>query len=123
MATLLDMALLLVNRHGEKLLRVKGIIAVEGHSTPVVIHGVQHLIHKPVHLPNGQMALKGACSSLSQTVTSVISPGHSRLLSRQHGCRFRDFIKPFAFITGPRLLKYRDARPNCRRFVDMIDRW
>lgn len=41
---------LLVNRHGEKLLRVKGIIGVEGHETPVVIHGVQHLIHQPVHM-------------------------------------------------------------------------
>ncbi|MCL6654770.1 cobalamin biosynthesis protein CobW [Agrobacterium rubi] len=41
---------LLVNRHGNRLLRVKGIIAVEGHDTPVVIHGVQHLIHRPVHL-------------------------------------------------------------------------
>lgn len=41
---------LLVNRHGEKLLRVKGIIAIEGHDTPVVIHGVQHLIHQPVHM-------------------------------------------------------------------------
>ena len=41
---------LLVNRHGDKLLRVKGIIAVEGHDTPVVIHGVQHLIHQPVHM-------------------------------------------------------------------------
>ncbi len=41
---------LLVHRHGEKLLRIKGIIAVEGIETPVVIHGVQHLIHQPVHL-------------------------------------------------------------------------
>ncbi|WP_296019692.1 GTP-binding protein [uncultured Agrobacterium sp.] len=50
---------LLVNRHGEKLLRVKGIIAVEGHSTPVVIHGVQHLIHKPVHLSEWPDGTKG----------------------------------------------------------------
>lgn len=41
---------LLINRHGKKLLRVKGIIGVDGYETPVVIHGVQHLIHQPVHL-------------------------------------------------------------------------
>ncbi|MBA4799688.1 CobW family GTP-binding protein [Allorhizobium sp. NPDC080224] len=41
---------LLINRHGNRLLRVKGIVAVEGQETPVVIHGVQHLIHPPVHL-------------------------------------------------------------------------
>lgn len=32
----------LVSRHAEKLLRVKGILNVEGESSPVVVHGVQH---------------------------------------------------------------------------------
>jgi G3E family GTPase len=41
---------MLLNRHGEKILRVKGILAVEGSEVPVAIHGVQHLVHPPVHM-------------------------------------------------------------------------
>jgi G3E family GTPase len=42
---------MLLNRHGEHVLRVKGIVAVAGESAPVAIHGVQHLVHPPRHLP------------------------------------------------------------------------
>ena len=41
---------MLLNRHGDRVLRVKGILDIEGAASPVVVHGVQHLIHKPVHL-------------------------------------------------------------------------
>jgi G3E family GTPase len=41
---------MLLNRHGDRILRVKGLLNVAGASEPVVIHGVQHMIHKPVHL-------------------------------------------------------------------------
>jgi G3E family GTPase len=41
---------MLLNRHGERLLRVKGILNVTGSPTPVAIHGVQHLVHPPVHM-------------------------------------------------------------------------
>ena len=40
---------MLVNRHGERILRLKGIVEIEGQDAPVVVHGVQHLIHKPTH--------------------------------------------------------------------------
>lgn len=36
---------------GENILRMKGIIHVEGQDNPVVIHGVQHLFHPAVILP------------------------------------------------------------------------
>lgn len=36
---------------GSEILRVKGIVNVEGHATPLVIHGVQHIFHPPMHLP------------------------------------------------------------------------
>ncbi len=42
---------MLLHAHGENVLRVKGILQVIGMPTPVVIHGVQHLVHPPVHLP------------------------------------------------------------------------
>ncbi len=41
---------MLLHRHGERVLRVKGIVAVAGEVAPVAIHGVQHLVHPPVHM-------------------------------------------------------------------------
>jgi G3E family GTPase len=41
---------MLLQSHGEDVLRVKGILNVVGVPTPVVIHGVQHIVHPPVHL-------------------------------------------------------------------------
>jgi G3E family GTPase len=40
----------LLHRHGEKVLRVKGLLNVSGATSPVVLHGVQHVIHPPIHL-------------------------------------------------------------------------
>ncbi len=37
----------LVERHGDRLLRLKGLLHVEGHEGPVAIDGVQHLFHRP----------------------------------------------------------------------------
>lgn len=50
----LDMFLdLMRSAHGPKLLRVKGIVAtVEDSEHPVVLHGVQHVLHPPVKLEN-----------------------------------------------------------------------
>jgi G3E family GTPase len=42
---------MLLNRHGDKVLRVKGILNLAGEAAPVAIHGVQHLVHTPVHMP------------------------------------------------------------------------
>jgi G3E family GTPase len=41
---------MLLHRHGEDVLRVKGLLNVAGSDRPVVVHGVQHLIHPPFHL-------------------------------------------------------------------------
>jgi G3E family GTPase len=41
---------MLLNRHGERVLRVKGILNISGEPRPVAIHGVQHLVHTPVHM-------------------------------------------------------------------------
>ena len=40
----------LLHRHGDRILRTKGILNVAGSDSPVVVHGVQHLVHAPVHL-------------------------------------------------------------------------
>lgn len=41
---------LLLHAHGAQVLRVKGLLQVQGADTPVVIHGVQQLVHPPTHL-------------------------------------------------------------------------
>ena len=41
---------LLLHTHGDRVLRVKGLLDVAGAERPVVVHGVQHLIHPPSHL-------------------------------------------------------------------------
>ncbi len=41
---------MLLNRHGERILRVKGILNIEGETLPVAIHGVRHLVHSPMHM-------------------------------------------------------------------------
>jgi G3E family GTPase len=41
---------MLLHRHGEAILRVKGLLSIEGESAPVAIHGVQQLEHSPTHL-------------------------------------------------------------------------
>jgi G3E family GTPase len=41
---------LLLHRHGDRVLRVKGLLNVSDAIGPVVLHGVQHVIHPPVHL-------------------------------------------------------------------------
>ena len=43
---------MLLNRHGDKVLRIKGLLNVCGIGTPVLINCVQHVVHQPVHLDN-----------------------------------------------------------------------
>ena len=42
---------ILIGQHGERLLRIKGILNVAGRDRPIAIHGVQHLFHDPAELP------------------------------------------------------------------------
>jgi G3E family GTPase len=41
---------MLLNCHGERILRVKGLLALEGSDLPVVVHAVRHLVHPVLHL-------------------------------------------------------------------------
>jgi G3E family GTPase len=41
---------MLLNRHGNDVLRVKGILNVQGSAAPVFINAVQHIVHPPQHL-------------------------------------------------------------------------
>jgi G3E family GTPase len=52
---------LLLHRHGASILRLKGLLHVQGVGRPVVVQGVQHLVHKPLHLdawPQGRPATR-----------------------------------------------------------------
>ncbi len=41
---------MLLHCHGDKVLRIKGLLNVRDVETPVLINGVQHIVHPPVHL-------------------------------------------------------------------------
>jgi G3E family GTPase len=41
---------MLLNRHGDTILRVKGLLAIDGSDQPAVLHAVQHLVHPILHL-------------------------------------------------------------------------
>ncbi len=41
---------MLIMLYGGNLLRIKGILNIEGNEGPVVIHGVQHMFHPPIQL-------------------------------------------------------------------------
>lgn len=41
---------MLLHRHGDSVLRVKGILNISGEELPVAIHGVQRLVHPPAHM-------------------------------------------------------------------------
>ncbi len=42
---------LLLASRGDSILRVKGLLNVEGHDLPLVVQGVQHVLYPPEHLP------------------------------------------------------------------------
>jgi G3E family GTPase len=41
---------MLLNRHGDKILRVKGLLSIAGSDQPALLHAVQHLVHPVLHL-------------------------------------------------------------------------
>ena len=41
---------MLLHRHGDRVLRIKGLLNVTGVPGPVLVNGVQHLVHPPAHL-------------------------------------------------------------------------
>ena len=42
----------IIDNHGERVLRLKGIVNIEGEDQPLAIHGVQHIFHPPAKLPS-----------------------------------------------------------------------
>jgi G3E family GTPase len=42
----------LLNRHGSRILRFKGILESASYIRPLVVHGVRHLVYPPQHLPD-----------------------------------------------------------------------
>ena len=41
---------MLLHRHGDRVLRIKGLLDVAGVPGPVLVNGVQHVVHPPAHL-------------------------------------------------------------------------
>jgi G3E family GTPase len=51
---------MLLSRHGERVLRVKGLLRTARSTAPLVIQGVQHLLSPPVHLAAWPEGIQGS---------------------------------------------------------------
>lgn len=51
---------MLLRCHGERVLRVKGLLEVINSEQPIVIHGVQHCLHAPLHLATWPGGVRGS---------------------------------------------------------------
>ncbi|MCR5857208.1 GTP-binding protein [Mesorhizobium sp. J428] len=82
----------LLHSHGQKILRVKGLLRTSASGGVLAIHGVQHIMHPPVHLPADSMTPRS-----SQLV--FITRGLAR---QEIGLSYRRFSSRFA--PRPRLV-------------------
>ena len=51
---------LLLHAHGDRILRFKALLDVEGWPAPVALHGVHHLMHPPQHLARWPVSISGS---------------------------------------------------------------
>jgi len=72
---------LLRSTHGEKLLRVKGIVQIaEDPERPVVIHGVQKIFHPPARLPEWPLGPQGEKQTLLVMIVKDLPESYVREL-------------------------------------------
>jgi G3E family GTPase len=81
----------IVSRHGDKLLRLKGVIWTHGDARPLVVHGVQRVFHAPARLhrwtgpPSTSMVIIGdrganeAVESIANALAEAAFPSRSDL--------------------------------------------
>lgn len=70
---------MLLNRHGDHILRVKGVLWVIGSDKPAVIHAIRHLVHPVLHPEHaGSMT---AAPRISQLVFIAEGLSHDALLA------------------------------------------
>ena len=91
---------MLLHRHGDRVLRIKGLLNVAGVPGPVLVNGVQHLVHPPAHLdawPNADrrshlvvildgLGRDGLERSLD-AFNAIANPGREALAARAEGRR------------------------------------
>lgn len=95
---------LLLSRHGDHVLRVKGIVNVEGSSTPVAVHGVQSLLHSAEHLS------RWPTDSRDTRLVFIVQNLEPAMLERS----LRAFLR-----LGTRIGGVRDAEPTARQQQDL----
>jgi G3E family GTPase len=71
----------LLHAHGDRILRVKGLLRTSSSTTPVAIHGVQHVMHPPTHLTAEQNLDESFLVFITRGLDrQVISTSLSRML-------------------------------------------
>jgi G3E family GTPase len=86
----------LLHAHGDAVLRVKGMLRISSTLGPVVIHGVQHIMHPPHHLPVGTALDRPFLIFITNGLSkATIEASLARFLARTSGFR------PRATADGP----------------------
>lgn len=72
----------LCRQHGERLLRLKGILYAKDQPAPLAVHAVQHTLHAPVPLPlleetetTSRIVVIGKCLDETRVRNTLIPPG------------------------------------------------
>ncbi|MEP9350068.1 GTP-binding protein [Xanthobacter sp. KR7-225] len=68
----------LLHAHGDRILRVKGLLRTTSSDQPLAIHGVQHVMHPPTHISGGD----GGPSFLVFIAAGIRKPDIERSLAR-----------------------------------------
>jgi G3E family GTPase len=94
----------LLNRHGEAILRVKGILSIAGESAPVAVNGVQQLVHAPTHLAgwptdDRRTRIVFICKGLDE---ELIRRSFAAFVLKRKAYPISDFTRSPDFATVPR---------------------
>ena len=85
---------MLLHRHGENVLRVKGIVDVPDLDGPVLLNAVQHTVHPPTHLPSWPRTWERESGGAPRRGTRIvfIARGLDRERIEQSFTAFRDSL-------------------------------
>ena len=92
---------MLLHRHGEDILRVKGIVDVPELDGPVLLNAVQHTVHPPTHLPTWPRTWEregGGAAPRRATRIVFIGRGLDRERIERSLATFRDALGPASAI-------------------------
>jgi len=111
---------MLLHRHGNEVLRVKGILNIAEVEAPVAVHGVQHLVHPPRHMTawpdaNRRSRLVFIVKGLMPAAIERSLRAFSMMPARADSLRPEGDIGTERYRAGAGLVEHVDKGPRGRR--------